>query len=229
MNTSQSTVSSLQSTVSSQQSTVSSLQSAVRSRQFAVLCLLISLFGLLISCNSPYHPETKKRGYFKIDFPEKKYQVFDMPGYPYTFEYPVYSNIIKDTTFFDDKAGDYWINIDIPRFAGRIHISYKPITSPAVYESLKQDAFKMAYKQHVDIATNIDESRLTTANGVNGLYFDLGGNTATANQFFLTDSTKHFLRGALYFDATPRADSLGIVNDFLKKDLEHLIETLRWR
>lgn len=61
------------------------------------------------------------------------------------------------------------------------------------------------------------------------MYFDLGGNTATANQFFVTDTTKHFLRGALYFDATPNADSLSIVNDFLKKDLEHLINSLKWR
>jgi gliding motility-associated lipoprotein GldD len=81
----------------------------------------------------------------------------------------------------------------------------------------------------VDVSTGIDESRLTTENGVSGMYFDLGGNTATANQFFLTDTTNHFLRGALYFNASPNADSLGIVNDFLKKDLEHLINTLRWK
>ena len=87
----------------------------------------------------------------------------------------------------------------------------------------------MAYKQHVDVSTGIEDSLMQTPNGVEGIYFSLGGNTATANQFFLTDSTKHFLRGALYFDATPNADSLGIVNDFLKKDLQHLINTLKWK
>lgn len=87
----------------------------------------------------------------------------------------------------------------------------------------------MAYKQHVDISTGIEERRIQTPNNIGGMYFDLGGNTATANQFFVTDTTKHFLRGALYFDAAPNADSLGIVNEFLKKDLEHLINTLRWR
>jgi hypothetical protein len=25
------------------------------------------------------------------------------------------------------KAGDWWINIDVPQFAGRIYISYKEI------------------------------------------------------------------------------------------------------
>jgi len=183
---------------------------------------------LIISCNSDY-TSGKKKGYFKIDFPQKKYQLFDQPGYPYSFEYPVYANIIKDTTFFDDKAGDYWINIDIPRFNGRIHVSYKPINAQNNFDSLVRDGYKMAYKQHVDVSTGINDSLMQTPNGVEGIYFSLGGNTATANQFFLTDSTKHFLRGALYFNATPNEDSLGIVNDFLKQDLYHLINTLKWK
>lgn len=182
----------------------------------------------LLSCNSEYSAG-KKKGYFKIDFPEKKYQVFDRPGYPYTFEYPVYAQVIRDSTFFDDKAGDWWINIDIPRFNGRIHVSYKPIRARYELDSLVRDGFKMAYKQHVEMATGINDSLMRTPHGVEGIYFSLGGNTATANQFFLTDSTRHFLRGALYFDAAPNADSLGIVNDFLRQDLFHLINTLQWR
>jgi len=87
----------------------------------------------------------------------------------------------------------------------------------------------MAYRQHINMATGIKDSVFSTPAGMEGIYFDLGGNTATANQFFVTDSTQHFLRGALYFDATPNADSLGVVNNFLKKDLLHLIQTLRWR
>ncbi len=191
--------------------------------------LVLSVAGcLLAACNSNY-TTAKKKGYFKIEFPEKKYQVFDQPGYPYTFEYPVYGKVIKDTTFFDDKAGDWWINIDFPRFNGRIHVSYKPINAENKFDSLVRDGFKMAYKQHVNVSTGITDSLMRTPQGAEGIYFSLSGNTATANQFFLTDSTRHFLRGALYFDATPNEDSLGIVNDFLKKDLQHLINTLQWR
>ncbi|HQV84414.1 MAG TPA: hypothetical protein PLO70_05385 [Chitinophagaceae bacterium] len=194
-------------------------------------CFYISLTGylfFLLSCNSDYSAG-KKKGYFKIDFPEKKYQLFEQPGYPYSFEYPVYANVIKDTTFFEDKAGDWWINIEVPRFNGRIHVSYKAINDQNNFDSLVRDGFKMAYKQHVDVATGINDSVIRTPNGVEGIYFSLGGNTATANQFFLTDSVKHFLRGALYFNAAPNADSLGVVNDFLKKDLQHLINTLKWK
>ncbi len=192
------------------------------------LCSFVIVTSGLLACNSDY-TAGKKKGYFKIDFPEKKYQVFDQPGYPYTFEYPVYAHVIRDTTFFEDKAGDWWINIDIPRFEGRIHVSYKPINAANNFDSLVRDGFKMAYKQHVDVSTGINDSLIQTPNGVEGIYFSLGGNTATANQFFLTDSTRHFLRGALYFNAAPNADSLGIVNDFLKQDLKHLINTLKWR
>jgi len=182
---------------------------------------------LLAACNSPY--TYKKKGYFRIDFPQKEYQLFDQPGYPYTFEYPTYAQVVKDTSFFDTRAGDWWVNIDIPRLHGRIYISYKPVRGLAGFDSLVSDGFKMAYKQHTEISTGIEDSVMTTPNGAEGIFFSLRGNTATANQFFLTDSTRHFLRGALYFDATPNEDSLSVVNGFLKEDLKHLINTLKWR
>jgi gliding motility-associated lipoprotein GldD len=200
----------------------------MKNQSVKIIFILLPFVYFLYSCNSDYSVG-KKKGYFHIDFPEKKYQSFDQPGYPYTFEYPVYAIISKDSTFFDDKAGDWWINIDVPQFAGRIYISYKTIGGANNFDSLVRDGFKMAYKQHVDVSTGINDSLIQTPNGVEGIYFSLGGNTATANQFFLTDSTKHFLRGALYFNAAPNADSLGIVNDFLKKDVQHLINTLKWK
>jgi hypothetical protein len=106
---------------------------------FLVLAVFVTA---IIGCNSEYHPETKKKGYYRIDFPEKKYQVFDQPGYPYTFEYPLYATITKDSTFFDDKAEDWWINIDFPTFHGRTFISYKPI-GPNSLEKLVNDAYTM--------------------------------------------------------------------------------------
>ncbi|HEV9036471.1 MAG TPA: hypothetical protein VGQ51_07625, partial [Puia sp.] len=93
---------------------------------------------------------------------------------------------------------------------------------------LRDDAFKMTFKHSVK-ASSIDQTVIQTPNGVGGIFFHVGGNAATANQFFLTDTTRHFLRGALYFDTTPNEDSLGIVNSFLEKDMEHLINTFRWK
>jgi gliding motility-associated lipoprotein GldD len=178
------------------------------------------------SCNSVYTP--KRKGYFKIDFPPHQYQTFDQPGFPYTFEYPAYATIIRDSSFFDSTPENpYWINIDFPRFDARIYISYKAI-GPNSFDKLREDAYKMTFK-HTYKASSIDDSPMVTRNGVSGVFFNVGGNAATAKQFFVTDSVKNFLRGALYFDATPNEDSLGIVNRFLQEDMRHLINTFRWK
>lgn len=188
-----------------------------------ILCLAASM---LFSCNSAYTP--RPRGYFKIPFPPHQYQVFDTPGYPYSFEYPVYAHILRDTSFFEVKPENpYWINIDFPAFNARIYISYKDIGKNS-FEKLKNDAYKMTFK-HTYKATSIDDSLMRTPNGVSGIFFNVGGNAATAKQFFVTDSSKHFLRGALYFDATPNEDSLGIVNRYLQEDMKHLINTFHWK
>ena len=195
------------------------------SRYFTFSFIVILLLAA-IACNSTY--TVKNKGYFKIDFPKHEYRLFDQPGYPYTFEYPVYANVLKDTTFFEDKPENpYWINIDFPRFNGRMYISYKAVGKND-YTKLVNDAYNMTYK-HSTKATEIVDSPIHTTNGVGGVFFTVGGNAATAKQFFITDTTRHFLRGALYFDASPNADSLSVVNDFLQDDMKHLINTFRWR
>ncbi|MGG9961714.1 hypothetical protein [Ferruginibacter sp. SUN106] len=199
---------------------------------------------LLLSCNSTY--TSKKKGYFKVDFPERKYVTFQQEGFPYTFEYPDYAAIIKDSTFFDSNPENpYWINIDFPQFGGRVFLSYKIIGGKAVYklkqangsykdstginrfDNMVSDAYNLTNKNQA-ITNSIKDSVMHTPNGVTGIFFKVGGNAATAKQFFLSDTTKNFLRGALYFDVTPNADSLRPVQDFLQKDIEHMINTFRW-
>jgi gliding motility-associated lipoprotein GldD len=96
------------------------------------------------------------------------------------------------------------------------------------FSKLKDDAYKMSYK-HSYKATSIEDSLMKTPLGVSGIFFTVGGNAATAKQFFVSDSTKHFLRGALYFNSAPNEDSLGIVNQFLQEDMKHLVNTLQWK
>lgn len=179
-----------------------------------------------VACNTSYVP--KPEGYFQIPLPEKKYQVFDQPGYPYSFEYPVYAKVVKDSSFFDQKTENpWWINIDFPQFNGHIYFSYKDIRNND-FKKLVNDAFNLTNKHSIK-ATSIDDSTITTKNGVHGVYFKVGGNVATAAQFFLTDSTKNFFRGALYFDAVPNQDSLKPVSNFLAEDMKHLINTFHWK
>ena len=200
---------------------------SARTFLLSVICyfLLMTCF-MLFSCNSPYVP--KPPGYFKIGLPVKKYEVFNEPGYPYSFEYPAYASIVKDSSFFDSlPENPYWININFPQFSGRIYISYKEI-GKYKFATLVNDAYNMTNK-HTSRASGIDDSLISTPNGIHGVFFSVEGDVATANQFFLTDSTKHFLRGALYFDATPNEDSLQPVNVFLVEDMKHLINTFKWK
>lgn len=192
-----------------------------------VLTACVTAAFAMIACNSSYTP--RPTGYFRIDFPQKEYRLFNQPGYPYSFEYPVYADVVKDSTFFGDATENpWWINVDFPQFAGRIYVSYKEIGAYNKFDTLLKHAFMLTDK-HTSKAYSIEDSVMTTPEGVRGVFFSVGGNVATANQFFLTDSTRHFLRGALYFDATPNEDSLGIVNRFLVEDMKHLINTFRWK
>ncbi len=209
------------------------------------LIVIVSTVFFLFSCNEPY--VSKKKGYYKIDLPERGYQKFDKEDFPYSFEYPVYAQIMKDSTYFDaNPENPYWINVDFPRFGARVFLSYKIVGGKALYKIKKPDgrykdslginvfdrmvadAFTLTNKNNV-VSSSIKDSLVHTPNNITGVFFKVSGNAATAKQFFLSDSTKHFLRGALYFDVTPNADSLQPVQDFLQKDLEHLINTLQWK
>ena len=199
----------------------------------------------LVACNSPY--VSKKRGYFNVSFPQRSYQKFDQEGFPYSFEYPTYAQIVKDSTYFDNNPEDkYWVNVDFPQFRGRVFLSYKSVGGKALYK-IKQsngsykdslgtnvfdrmvgDAFNLTNKNNV-VSNSIKDSLIHTPNNIYGVFFKVGGNAATAKQFFLSDTTKNFIRGALYFDVTPNADSLQPVQDFLQADLEHMISTFKWK
>lgn len=202
-------------------------------------------FGLIAGCNSTY--TSKKEGYYKIDFPEREYTTFNEPGFPYTFEYPVYARIAKDSAYFDSTSKNpYSINIVFPSFNGKIFISYKTIGGTSVYkarnpdgsyrdstgrndfEKMVNDSYNLTYKNDIK-AYSIEDSVMHTPNNITGIFFSLSGNVATAKQFFLSDTLHHFLRGALYFDATPNEDSLRPVNAFLQKDMKHIINTLKWK
>lgn len=182
--------------------------------------------GLLCSlaaCQADYTP--KPRGYFRIEFPEKRYQSYTGQA-PYRFDYPVYAQVLPDKS---RDAKPYWIDVSFPEFNGRIHLSYQPITSQKVFNELVEDARTFAFK-HTVKATAIDEAMIAYPDRkVYGILYSIDGNTASSVQFFLTDSTKHYLRGALYFNEQPRLDSIKPVLDFVKKDIDVLIKSFRWK
>lgn len=190
----------------------------------------ILTLSLLFSCKPEVYTP-KKKGYFKIDLPEHQYQTFDEPGYPYKFEYPTYGEVIRDTSFFGQKPENpYWINIDFPKVGGRIYLSYKIIGKQNTIESLLEDSYEMTFTVHDIKADYIDDYTFhDDIRNVHGIFYSVGGDAASAYQFYATDSTRNFIRGALYFDVAPNADSLKPVTDFLKEDIDHMLKTLEWK
>lgn len=202
------------------------MQTTLMLRSSSIILLFCFVAVIFFSCKE--NPVHKPKGYYKIDFPKHQYQVFNDAAYPYSFEFPVYAKVVKDTSFFGEATENpWWINVEFPGFAGKIYMSYKEIGKYKL-DTLLRHSFRLS-DAHNSKAASKEDLLIETPNNVHGLFFELGGNVATANQFFVTDSTKHFLRGALYFDATPNEDSLKIVNDFLFDDMKHLINTLKWK
>jgi gliding motility-associated lipoprotein GldD len=178
---------------------------------------------VLHACHEQYTP--KPRGYFRIDLPEHEYISFDSAAFPYSFEYPVYASLHPDP-FAPQEP--YWLNVDFPAFTGRIHLSYKEIDGNLV--EYLEDSRRFVMK-HIPKASAINDSLLYDRNrNVYGLIYQIEGmGAASPCQFFITDSTYHFIRGALYFDVVPNNDSMAPVIDFIRKDIEHLLSTFEWR
>jgi gliding motility-associated lipoprotein GldD len=186
------------------------------------------VFLIVLGCQGPsYTP--KPRAFPKVEYPDRGYKTFQDDDCGFTFEMPEYTTIEKDTLFFNEEpAHPCWFNLHFPDFNCDVHFSYYPISNEAPFEKLNADAFKLAM-EHNRKATYIDEHQVANEFGVAGFIFDLQGPVATPFQFFLSDSTNHFFRGALYFNTQVRPDSLAPVYDFVKQDLAHLINTFRWK
>jgi gliding motility-associated lipoprotein GldD len=189
---------------------------------------IILLVALTCSCRDVSVP--KPRGYFRIDLPEHGYMLFDdslsVAGkINATFEFPVYGKI----SFEDDRglAEPGWFNISFPPYRARIHLTYMNIRNDL--EELMEQTYRLNVKNHIIKADAINEQIINDPERkIYGILYDLKGNTATAVQFFATDSVSHYLRGSLYFSSAPNSDSLAPVIRFFREDIIHLIETLEW-
>lgn len=182
--------------------------------------ILFLLTITLAACGSD--PLPKPTAYFRIDLPEKEYHRVDSIPFPFSFELPQYATVNLKRT----KTDPNFLNIDYRPFGARLHLSYKPIDTNV--NRLLEDARTLVYK-HVVKAQDIKENLIFNPEAkVYGTYYEIAGNAASGAQFYITDSSKHFFRGALYFNVEPNYDSIAPVQDFLKRDIERMIETFKW-
>lgn len=186
-----------------------------------VALLSLAIIFLAGSCKESYTP--KPTGYLKVTYPEKSYELYSEQEF-YQFEIPTYSRVEIDMSRRGEKG---WINVDIPELNAKIHLSYKPVGDQL--NELITDCRELVYK-HTVKANGIEETPFIERDQRRfGMIYDLKGDVASAVQFFVTDSTDHFLRGSLYFNCRPNRDSLNPVIDFLREDIIHLIETTQWK
>ena len=196
------------------------MNKGITSRYLIVIFFSVFLFTFL-SCKKNYTP--KPRGYFRIDLPEKEYQKYET-NCPYSFNYPIYATINPDIRNENERC---WINIDFNSIGGRLHISYKDVNDNL--SQILEDSRKLAYKHSIKADAIHEQVFIKPERKVYGILYEIEGNAASSVQFFLTDSTKHYLRGALYFNAEPNKDSLAPIIKFIKDDIIVLIESFEWK
>lgn len=190
---------------------------------FYLLAFLVWITSCTRTDEHDYVPRPK--GYNQIILPKAKYQPLK-GDYPYSFGISAYAKVLPDTVSW---AEPHWIYIYYPQWKAFIQITYKDLTNKNnKLPYLIDDAYKLAFK-HQGKASHIQDYILTTKSGKKAGVFELEGEVATSLQFYVSDSTKHYLRGAVYVRTATENDSLAPIIQFLKKDAIHLIETLRWK
>lgn len=185
-----------------------------------IIVIAISFF--ILACESDYLP--KPKGYNRIELPP--HQFVSLPdSLPYDFEYSSHSKLYRDSSWIAER---YWTELVYPQFDASIELTYKPLFRS---DTLLRHYFETAYRltsKHQIKAYAIDEAVLPLPNGDAAVLAELSGEVPSQFQFYTTDSTMHFLRGALYFKTATQNDSLKPVIDYIKQDIIHLLKTLEW-
>ncbi|MCG9881053.1 MAG: gliding motility lipoprotein GldD [Bacteroidia bacterium] len=181
------------------------------------------ILSLIASCSSDNQTTPRPRGYQRIEYPEKVYDRYYMRDCHYSFELPSYAYVKPDPY---PAAEECWYNVYYKPFGATLHLSYRRVKNRDDLFKMFNDSREMVFK-HVMRADQIVENYINNP-AFHGIYYELDGSTATNAQFYVTDSTQHFLRGSLYFNTRTNQDSIAPVLRFLKADMLHLLQTLNW-
>jgi len=192
--------------------------------------LFVGLLGLTAcsysstsTTDADYIP--KPKGYPRIDLPPHRY-VSIAPEHPYQFEVNRIARVLPDTFA---RAEPDWIFVDYPTFHATIQLTYKPVLNdPARLRGLLQDSYKLVGKHKIK-ATEIREQIQKLPSGLWANVIDLQGEVPSQVQFMTTDTAAHCLRGALYFNTATANDSLAPVIQYIRQDMQHMLQTLKWR
>lgn len=177
----------------------------------------------ITACQETYTP--KPKGFNRIDLPNHAFQILP-DSFPYRFEYSTLAQLESAQSKYSER---YWITLNYEPFEAVVQLTYKDLEDPNIdTDVLLNEAFELT-KQHQVKAYAIEESLIAMPNGQVASIAELEGEVPTQFQFYTSDSTKHFFRGALYFNTAMKNDSLSPVIDFIKTDIIHLLNTFEWK
>lgn len=178
--------------------------------------VLLSCVVLAASCKDEVLP--KPKAMLRLEYPDASYQNLDLDC-SFSFE--------KNDISFVKENRDCSLVLDYPTMKGSIYLTYKRVANNL--DTLLIDAQKLSY-EHVVKADNILEQPFINPNeGVYGMFYEVSGNAASQSQFYVTDSTNHFVTGSLYFYAKPNYDSILPAAVYLQKDIRRIMESLTWK
>lgn len=204
------------------------IQKNNRPKLSAIIIVLMMLGGLFFSCKEEINTP-KPHAYPRIVFPEVSYQKVEQSYCPLKFEFPSYGKVIQDTLFFNEKPiHPCWFTIQVPSLNASLHCSYGTISNKNDFEQYIQDEYKLLSKHNIK-ADYRNEMVLKNPYGANGMAFEIEGQVASPYQFYFTDTTRHFFRASLYFNAQVNADSTKPALQFLIRDIRHMQETFAWK
>lgn len=191
-----------------------------------MLFILMLCVGMTACKNTP---TPKPRGFFRMEFPTDTQRIhYQGEGLPYHFSAASFSKIERRT---DEPKEQYWCDVQYPALNATLYISYKQLSQRKGEDlaARTEESYQMSYK-HVVKADYISESSFSVPqHKVYGTLYEVGGDAASAIQFYATDSLRHFIRGSLYFNCTPKRDSLAPAIEFLTQDIRKIIESLQWK
>lgn len=171
---------------------------------------------MLVSCAKD--PLPKPVGELRLEYPAPVYKPFNS-GCNYNFEFSNFARV-------EPAKKPCWFYINYPKMKAKVFITYFPIRNDFMLHV--KEAEKMVY-EHTIKASSIDTKSFSyPEKKVYGNFYELKGQTASNIQFYVTDSTKHFVTANLYFNTRPKPDSLAPAVEYVRKDLRHMIDTFKW-
>lgn len=191
-----------------------------------LLLPLLAAALLCAACGNSNDYTPKPKAYLRIDMPQHQYALYDTAALPFTFE----RSTLADVTWKKDTRRDKWIDLTYPKYKGYVFLSYKHMQGPQDLRGQIDTSYELL-KTHFNYSSGMDESQFVDAtHKVYATTYRLKGqNVASTFQFWATDSCHNFLRGSFYIDCTPNTDSLSPILEFVQRDINHLLETLRWK